>query len=201
MHRKLETMRRALHLAMMLSASGAIACADEHRDPDCIPIGDFKPTRRLTSICPQFVRLVAGDFERDGSQLVLTLEVEDIPDTFTLNGMDVPLMQEEYSWEIQLDPDDDGSSELRVSLSYFKFRDEPLEIPRSDLVNHLQMDIWRRDGLAADSIGYVDVTLREHTFEFRPRDVPQLAHITKRSQLRWVASYNVGIGNCVDVLE
>ena len=58
-------------------------------------------------VCPPFATIVAGDFGYLGDTRWWTLEVEQIPATFTVNQSEVPVNFLEYRWAVDIDSDGD----------------------------------------------------------------------------------------------
>src|SRR5512134_1273941 len=80
--------------------------------------------------------MTACGFDRDpisgpgplSDSVFVSITLRELPPTLTFNQAHVPMSSSEYSWGIVFDTDGNGTFEIEVSLTHFKFSDTPQDL-------------------------------------------------------------------------
>ena len=141
-------------------------------------------------VCPPFATIVGGDFGYLGDTRWWTLEVEQIPATFTLNQPEVPANFLEYRWAVDIDSDGDGAIDRRASIDHFATAGAA-PLTTGDILsatNHRLLEVM---GGMASEIGSIDASLTDNTFRFQVTTAAaaSLATVTDRAQSIWKTAY------------
>ena len=127
------------------------------------------------------------------TEIIIEINILDIPASLTYNSVNLPDNYLEYSWKIDFDVDNDGTSanDIRLAMSHFKF---PGSIQSTgDILDFTQKNVWLADdvGTAYSLKGSISVTKDNSklTFSVLRSEHPKLQNVDKTTPVKFEAFY------------
>lgn len=143
--------------------------------------------------CPSYMQIAGGEFSRTPTRLTWAMELAGAPDMVTFDQADVPPFVMEYEWSIEIDVDNDATTDLNASINHFRQMNAP-ETITADVLSLTTEGLWTVEGAGVVMSGdiFVSVAGNTFTFEIEQSEDPGLANVTEGSQSTWKTFHKFG---------
>ena len=112
------------------------------------PVGDVNQ---------DFVDIKSCTVDLTTDQIIIILEINNIPASLTFNSATLGINFLEYQYGVEFDTNNDGVPNFSISLSHFKFSGS-VEI-QGDLISNVQSNLWEHQATSNQSVGNATVSL------------------------------------------